>query len=35
MAVADYSQRYPDVSIQIINGNHEDLYTALRNDELI
>ena len=34
MAVADYSQRYPDVSIQIINGNHEDLYTALRNDEV-
>lgn len=34
MAVADYSQRYPDVSIQIINGNHEDLYTALRNGEV-
>lgn len=34
MAVADYSQRYPDVSIQTINGNHEDLYTALRNGEV-
>lgn len=30
MAVAEFSEKYPDVSVQIINGNHEDLYTALR-----
>lgn len=31
MAVADFSEKYPDVSIDIINGNHEDLYEALRS----
>ncbi len=31
LAVAEFSERYPDVSVQIINGNHEDLYTALRD----
>lgn len=31
LAVADFSEKYPDVSVQIINGNHEDLYDALRN----
>ena len=30
MAVAEFSEKYPDVSVQIINGNHEDLYAALR-----
>lgn len=30
MAVAEFSEKYPDVSVQIINGNHEELYTALR-----
>jgi DNA-binding transcriptional LysR family regulator len=29
-AVSDFSKKYPDVSISIINGNHEDLYDALR-----
>jgi DNA-binding transcriptional LysR family regulator len=29
-AVSDFSIKYPDVSISIINGNHEDLYDALR-----
>ena len=31
MAVAEFSEKYPDVSVHISNGNHEDLYTALRN----
>lgn len=31
LAVAEFSEKYPDVSVQIINGNHEDLYAALRN----
>jgi DNA-binding transcriptional LysR family regulator len=29
-AVSDFSAKYPDLSISIINGNHEDLYDALR-----
>lgn len=29
-AVAEFSAKYPDVEISIINGNHEDLYDALR-----
>jgi DNA-binding transcriptional LysR family regulator len=29
-AVSEFSAKYPDVSISIINGNHEDLYDALR-----
>lgn len=29
-AVAGFSQKYPDVPVNIINGNHEDLYDALR-----
>lgn len=32
MAVADFSEKYPDVTVHIINGNHEDLYDALRSD---
>lgn len=31
LAVAEFSEKYPDVYIQIINGNHEDLYAALRD----
>ncbi len=31
LAVAEFSEKYPDVSVQIINGNHEDLYAALRD----
>lgn len=30
LAVAEFSEKYPDVSVQIINGNHEELYAALR-----
>lgn len=31
LAVAEFSEKYPDVSVQIINGSHEDLYAALRD----
>lgn len=31
LAVAEFSEKYPDVSAHIINGNHEDLYDALRS----
>ncbi|MBD5134429.1 MAG: LysR family transcriptional regulator [Lachnospiraceae bacterium] len=31
LAVAEFSEKYPDVSVHIINGNHEYLYDALRN----
>ena len=30
MAVAEFSQQHPEVSIEIMDGNHEDLYDALR-----
>lgn len=30
MAVAEFTQHRPDVSVEIINGSHEDLYDALR-----
>jgi DNA-binding transcriptional LysR family regulator len=29
-AVSEFSAKYPDVEISIINGNHEELYDALR-----
>ncbi|MCM1411177.1 MAG: LysR family transcriptional regulator [Lachnospiraceae bacterium] len=29
-AVADFTEKYPDVTIQIITGNHEELYDELR-----
>ncbi|MCM1327309.1 MAG: LysR family transcriptional regulator [Bacteroidales bacterium] len=29
-AVADFTEKYPDVAIQIITGNHEELYDELR-----
>ena len=29
-AVAEFSSQYPDVELNVINGNHEDLYDALR-----
>ena len=31
LAVAEFSEKYPDVSVHIINGNHEELYDALRS----
>lgn len=33
-ALMEYSQRYTELAIQIINGNHEDLYDFLRNEEV-
>lgn len=30
-AIAEFSTIYPDISIHIINGNHEELYDLLRN----
>ena len=30
MTVAEFTQLHPDVVVEIINGNHEDLYDALR-----
>ena len=33
-AVADFTGKYPDVAIQIINGNHEELYNELRSDHV-
>lgn len=30
LAVAEFSHNHPTVSVQIIDGNHEDLYDALR-----
>lgn len=31
-AVAEFSAKYPDVFVDIVNGNHEELYDLLRND---
>ena len=31
LAVAEFSEKYPDVSVHIRNGNHEELYDALRS----
>lgn len=33
-AIAQFSSLHPDISINIINGNHEDLYDLLRNGEV-
>ena len=32
IAVARFSEKYPDVSVQMIGGSHEDLYDALRSE---
>lgn len=34
LAVAEFSEKYPDVSVHIINGNHENLYDSLRNGDV-
>lgn len=34
LAVAEFSEKYPAISVHIINGNHEDLYDALRNGDV-
>ena len=33
-AVAAFSERYPDIELDIRDGNHEDLYDALRREEV-
>lgn len=33
-AVAEFAAKYPDVSVDIKTGNHEDLYRLLRTDKL-
>ena len=33
-AVAHFSEKYPDVSVHIVGGSHEDLYDALRRSEV-
>lgn len=30
-AISEFSEKYPDVKLDVINGNHEDLYVALRD----
>lgn len=30
LALAAFSEKYPDVEVQVINGNHEDLYNLIR-----
>ena len=32
-AVADFSEKYPDVTVHIVSGSHEDLYNALRSGQ--
>ncbi len=31
LAIAEFSEKYPNVSVEIMSGNHEELYEALRN----
>ena len=33
LAVALFFEKYPDVDVHIISGNHEDLYDALRSEK--
>lgn len=33
-ALMEYSQRHTEIDLQIVNGNHEDLYDILRDDEV-
>lgn len=33
-ALADFSQIYPDVAIQILGGAHEELYHMLRDEQI-
>ena len=32
-AAAAFSRQYPDIQLEIIDGNHEDLYAALRDEK--
>ena len=33
-AVAHFSEKYPDVKVHLVGGNHEDLYEALQSDKV-
>lgn len=33
-AIAHFSEKYPDVNIHILSGSHEDLYDALRTEQV-
>lgn len=33
-AVAEFSEKHPDVVVELIAGNHEDLYDALKTDKV-
>ena len=33
-AISSFSEKYPDVEISVLSGNHEDLYNALRQDRI-
>lgn len=33
-AVATFAAKYPKIKLQIANGNHEDLYVALKNEKV-
>lgn len=33
-AIADFTEQFPDVKLEVINGNHEDLYQALINERV-
>lgn len=33
-AVAEFSEKHPDVAVELIAGNHEDLYDALKTDKV-
>lgn len=33
-AVAEFAAKYPKIKMQITNGNHEDLYEALKNEKV-
>ena len=33
-ATALFAERYPDVQLEVLSGNHEDLYDALRREDL-
>ena len=34
LAVAAFSEKYPDVELKIVRGNHEELYRALVNEDV-
>ena len=34
LAIAEFSEKHPEVSMHIVNGNHEDLYDALKSNQI-